>query len=62
MLVSLERDEFKCFMDNTTRWLRIALLLSFKLGDLGHKEEAGRILTLSKQEVTDELREYEQRR
>ena len=69
MRLSLTRDEFKRYVDNTTRWLRCALLLNFKLADLGYKEEADRILMLSKQEVTEELedtmkarREYAQRR
>ena len=55
----LEPETFQGFMDAMTKWQRVAILMKFKLAELGVDEaELTRLMLLTKEQASDELERY----
>ena len=52
-------NDFMKLMDNLTKWQRVAILMEIKLAQLGHGDEAKRLMKLTKEQAGTELTRWQ---
>ena len=57
--IHYDYDKFMDLMAALTKWQRVAILMKIKLSQLGHEDEAKRLMKLTKEQAGAELNRWQ---